>query len=61
MRCTNCSNCAKDNDIAQIPLIAHEHRIYLADKRETRLKLLLISTNALWLLGLVTYFLVRYL
>ncbi len=43
-------------NMAQIPYIEHKYRMYLADKRESRLKLLLILTNAAWFLASVIYF-----
>lgn len=43
MKCTNCKK-----DIAQVPYIEHELRMYKAYKRESILKGLLIASNLIW-------------
>lgn len=40
-----------DLDMAQIPYIVHKYRMYKAYKRESKLKIALIATNALWIVG----------
>lgn len=37
-----------EKEMAQIPYIEHEHRMFKAYQRENRLKIALIATNALW-------------
>ena len=44
-----CNNCNKNNDMAQIPYIEHERRMFKAYQREKRLKILLFGTNISWL------------
>lgn len=46
-------------DLFRIPLIAHEHQMWKAYKREKHLKIALILSNALWLAGAITAILVR--
>ena len=55
--CDGCKICTDEN-MAQIPYIEHERRMYKAYKREKRLKMLLIGTNAAWVVGALL-FLVR--
>ena len=59
MNCDNCKKCLEDKEIAQIPLISHEYRMYLAHKRERELRLILIFTNAVWVIGTATFLLMR--
>ena len=40
-----------DKDMFRIPYISHAHRMYLAHRRETVLKVLLAATNVVWLIG----------
>ena len=40
-------------DMAQIPYIEHEYRMYKAYEREKRLKLILLGTNVLWVLAVI--------
>lgn len=42
----------KINDLAQIPYVAHEYRMFKAYQRELRLKIALVSTNLAWLIAL---------
>ena len=58
MKCNNCNLCFKE-DMAHIPYIEHEHRMYKAYQREIKLKGWLIATNAMWLVGTIVVFLVR--
>lgn len=48
-----------DKDMFQIPYIAHAHRMYLAHRRETVLKILLGATNAAWIAAAIVYFALR--
>lgn len=48
-----------DKDMYQIPYIEHSYRMYLADRRESLLKILLVVTNAAWAIAAVTYFAMR--
>lgn len=43
MKCTDCKK-----DIAQIPYIEHELRMYKAYKRKNILKGLLVASNLIW-------------
>lgn len=45
--------------VAQIPYIVHEARMYKAEKREIKLKILLAISNCLWLTGVVLSFVLR--
>lgn len=54
MKCDRCNMCL-DKDMAQIPYIEHEHRMFKAYQRESRLKEReeklkgwLIATNVVW-------------
>lgn len=44
-----CNKCIKP-DMAQIPYIEHEYRMYKAYQREKRLKISLICSNIVWVL-----------
>lgn len=44
------------SDMAQIPYIEHERRMYKAYKREKFLKLLLVGSNLLWLSWSIVWF-----
>ena len=46
----DCGRCKKDIKMATIPYIEHEHRMYQAYQRETRLKIGLIVSNAIWVI-----------
>ena len=48
-----CNKCIGNIEMAQIPYIEHEYRIYKAYEREKRLKLMLIGTNILWALVVI--------
>ncbi len=47
------------NDMHQIPYIEHCNRMYHAYCREKILKILLISTNAVWLIASAVYLIAR--
>lgn len=47
------------SDMAQIPYIEHQRRMYKAYKREKALKGLLIGSNTLWLLCAILWLVVR--
>ena len=51
MKCNKCNP-----DMAQIPYIEHELRMYKAYCREKRLKILLVITNICWALGAIVVF-----
>ena len=46
----DCNKCLKNNNMAQIPYIEHENRMFKAYQRENCLKAWLLGTNLLWLL-----------
>ena len=46
-------NAQKKLNMAQIPYIEHQRRMFKAYKRERKLKTALIITNALWLLYII--------
>ena len=54
MKCNECKV-----NMAQIPYIEHKKRIYKAYKREQKLKILLVCTNAMWVLGAVLTLITR--
>lgn len=54
-----CRECVNNKDMAQIPFVAHEYRMELAYKREKRLKVMLIGTNSLWLVGAFIFLIMR--
>ena len=56
--CDGCKICT-DKNMAQIPYIEHQSRMYKAYRREKLLKGLLIGTNALWTIGALLLFVVR--
>lgn len=43
-----CNKCLKDNDLAKIPYIEHEKRMFKAYQREVKLKYFLLGSNILW-------------
>ena len=49
-----CNECLGNVEMAQIPYIEHEYRMYKACKREKILKSILIVTNILWALIVIT-------
>lgn len=52
--CNNCKICT-DKNLAQIPYIEHEHRMYKAHQRELKLKGWLIATNISWFIGVIIW------
>lgn len=48
-----------DIDMAQIPYIEHEYRMYKAYIREKKLKVWLVITNCLWMVGAIITAIVR--
>ena len=46
----DCDRCKKDIKMATIPYIEHEHRMYKAYQRESRLKIGLIASNTIWVI-----------
>ena len=57
MNCKVCISCK--TDMAQIPYIEHELRIFKAYQREIRLKAFLIGSNCLWFIAAVLCFVLR--
>ncbi len=49
----------KTNDLAQIPYIEHELRMYKAYKRENLLKKILIGSNLIWLGTVIALLIMR--
>lgn len=49
----------KFSDMAQVPYIEHEKRMYKAYKRECLLKVMLAATNGLWLIAAILSFITR--
>jgi hypothetical protein len=47
------------SDMAQIPYIEHQRRMYKAYRREKSLKVLLIGSNALWLAWAIVWLVTR--
>ena len=56
--CNGCKACT-DKDMAQIPYIEHQRRMYKAYRREKVLSVLLIGSNALWFLVAILWLVVR--
>lgn len=54
-KCNRCQLC-NDKEMAQIPYIEHEKRMFKAYQRENKLKYLLFGANALWGLILLLLF-----
>ena len=57
-RCIECKKCIKP-EMAQIPFVEHEFRIFKAHQREIRLKAFLIGSNCLWFIAAVLCFVLR--
>lgn len=45
--------------VVKIPYIVHEARMYKAERREIKLKILLAVSNCLWLTGAILSFVLR--
>ena len=50
MKCTNCSKI----DMATIPYIEHEKRMFKAYQREKKLFFSLIVTNVIWVIAIIS-------
>lgn len=58
MKCNNCNLCFKE-DMAQIPYIEHRKRMYKAYKREKKLWICLLCSNAMWVFMAILSLVVR--
>ncbi len=51
-KCNKCELC-DDKEMAQIPYIEHELRMYKAYRREQNLKIALVFSNCAWIIGVL--------
>lgn len=57
-KCNKCQLC-DNKEMAQIPYIEHELRMYKSYRREQNLKIALVCSNCVWVIGVLIFLLAR--